>query len=205
MPSARVATLERAGLREDTLLLFSSDNGPQVSWGGDAYPDDLELSDFNQPSPLRGKRVDVWEGGIHVPGFASWPGTLEAKEVATPVHVVDWFPTLASLIDQRPEPAIPWDGVDLSGLLLDDEPLPERDLYWTWNRRTNRWAVRRGDWKVVKYGTEEPGSPGDWQLFDLGDDPGEAHDVAADHPNVATDMHRRFLGQPARDRAESRN
>ena len=111
--------------------------------------------------------MDVWEGGILVPGFAHWPGRIAAGEVTTPVHIVDWFPTLASLIEYDPEPAIPWDGVDLSPLLFGDEPLMGRDLYWTWNRRTNRWAVRRGDWKVVKYGSGQPKTAGDWQALEL--------------------------------------
>jgi arylsulfatase A-like enzyme len=195
-----VEALERTGVRERTLLLFSSDNGPQVDWAGSAYPDDLRLSDFNQASPLRGRKTDVWEGGILVPAFACWPGRIDAKEVAAPVHVVDWFPTLASLIGYRPEPAIPWDGLDLSPVLFADEPLPERDLYWTWSRRTNRWAVRRGDWKVVKYGAGEPKSASDWQLYHLADDPWEQRDLAGAQPELAAELHRAFLAQRARDR-----
>ncbi len=66
-----VKALETSGQRGNTLILFSSDNGPQGSWGGNAYPDDLKLTDFNQPLPMRGKKCDVWEGGIHVPAFAN--------------------------------------------------------------------------------------------------------------------------------------
>lgn len=65
-----VQALDETGQRKNTLVLFSSDNGPQGSWGGKAYPDDLRLTDFNQPLPMRGKKVDVYEGGIHVPGLA---------------------------------------------------------------------------------------------------------------------------------------
>ena len=193
-----VGALDRTGVREHTLLLFSSDNGPQGSWGGSAYPDDLELTDFNQPSPLRGKKLDVWEGGIRVPAFASWPGRLEARELATAVHVVDWFPTLAAVIGHDPEEPIAWDGVDLSALLFEDRPLAPRELYWTWSRRTDRWALRRGPWKLVEYGAAEP-AEGDWQLFDLEADPGEQVDVAAAHPEVTARLHRRFLAQRARD------
>ncbi len=194
-----VEALERTGQREETLILFSSDNGPQGSWSGNAYPDDLKLTDFNQPLPMRGMKTDVWEGGIHVPGFAHWPGHLDPREVTAPVHIVDWFPTLAALLDHEPEREIAWDGIDITPAIIHDRTLNERDLYWTWNRRTNRWALRRGDWKIVKYGTGEPQAADDWQLFNLVDDPEEAIDVADEHPEVLARMHKRFLLQRAQD------
>ena len=189
--------LERTGQRDDTLVLFSSDNGPQVNWGGNAYPDDLRLTDFNQPSPLRGKKVDVWEGGIRVPGLASWPGTIEPGVLRDPVHVVDWLPTLAALTGQIwPHPT---DGIDLLPALLEGDPLPERDLYWTWRPRTNRWALRRGRWKIVHYGKEVPDEPSDWVLHDLESDPAEEVDLAAARPEVLAGMHARFLAQRSLD------
>ncbi|MCA8948723.1 MAG: sulfatase-like hydrolase/transferase [Planctomycetes bacterium] len=195
-----VAALDRSGKRSDTLILFSSDNGPQGSWPGNAYPDDLRLTDFNQPLPMRGKKLDVYEGGIHVPGFANWPGRIEPGVRDDPTHIVDWFPTLAALIGQTPEPAIEWDGVDLGPLLFAGQRLPERELYWTWNPRIDRWALRRGDWKIVRYGREPAVAASDWQLYALADDPREQHDVGDRHPEVREALHRRFLAQRARDR-----
>jgi arylsulfatase A-like enzyme len=194
-----VAALERSGQRENTLILFSSDNGPQVNWGGNAYPDDLKLTDFNQPLPMRGKKCDVWEGGIHVPAFACWPGRIAPRSVPDPVHIVDWFPTLAKLIGYEPEEPVPWDGVDLSGVMLAGEPLDQRDLYWIWNKRTNRWALRSGEWKIVKYGAGEPEAAADWQLFNLKDDPKEQKNVAGEHPEIVLTLHRRFLIQRGKD------
>ncbi|MBK8974512.1 MAG: sulfatase-like hydrolase/transferase [Planctomycetes bacterium] len=199
-----VDALERRGLRERTLLVFTSDNGPQGVWPGNAYPDDLKLTDFNQPLPMRGKKTDVWEGGIHVPAFASWPGHIPARTIDTPVHVVDWLPTIATLVgaDLPPDGDTPpaLDGLDLGPLLRDGTPLPDRDLYWIWSRRTNRWALRRGDWKIVHYGRDEPGDATAWELFDLAADPREATDVAARHPEVVAALHAGFLAQRARDR-----
>jgi arylsulfatase A-like enzyme len=190
-----ITALERSGQRERTLILFSSDNGPQGSWGGNAYPDDLKLTDFNQPSPWRGKKLDVYEGGIRVPGFVSWPGTLEPGVLEAPVHLVDWFPTLQSLIGTPAsgDPAL--DGVDLLPALRSGAALPERSLYWTWNQRTNRWALLQGNWKLVRYGPEAPQHPEDWQLFDLANDPAERMDLSDALPERLTELHQVYLQQ----------
>lgn len=117
-----VAALDRSGQRDNTLILFSSDNGPQVNWPGDAYPDDLKLTDFNQPHPWRGKKVDVWEGGIHVPGFANWPGKIDPGETNEPVHIIDWFPTLAGLVKgQTPDNL---DGINISSIIFKRKRKP---------------------------------------------------------------------------------
>ena len=193
-----IDALDRSGKRENTLILFSSDNGPQVNWSGNAYPDDLKLTDFNQPLPMRGHKQDVWEGGIHVPGFANWPGHIAPKTVADPVHIIDWFPMLASLIDYEPQEPVLWDGVDISNVVLSDGTLDKRDLYWIWNQRTNRWALRYGDWKIVKYGEGEPAA-GAWQLFSLADDPKEENNLAAEYPEVVASLHERFLAHRSKD------
>jgi arylsulfatase A-like enzyme len=195
-----VEALDRSGQRENTFILFSSDNGPQGSWGGNAYPDDLKLTGFNQPLPMRGLKLDVWEGGIHVPAFANWPGRIPARKIADPVHIVDWFPTLATLLSYRPREPIAWDGFDLSPILFADGSLEKRDLYWIWNQRTNRWALRYGKWKIVKYGNEEPRDPRVWQLFNLEDDPMEQNNLADQRREIVSTLHQRFLVQRSKDR-----
>lgn len=202
-----VEALKRTGQRENTLILFSSDNGPQGSWSGNAYPSDLKLTDFNQPLPFRGKKLDVWEGGIHVPAFANWPNKLKAKEEHTPTHIIDWFPTLAKLTNSKQPStkegaASNLDGTDLGSLLFLDTPatpLTDRDLYWTWNQRTNRWALRHGDWKIVKYGVGAPKSVSEWQLYNLSDDPKEANDLAIQLPEKVAALHIRFVQQRSLD------
>jgi arylsulfatase A-like enzyme len=198
-----VQALERSGGRKNTLILFSSDNGPQVNWSGNAYPSDLKLTDFNQPLPMRGMKRDVWEGGIHVPAVANWPGKIKPKQISDPVHIIDWFPTLANLIDYQPKNSIPWDGVDLSKVIFANESLPTRDLYWIWNTRTNRWALRYENWKIVKYDQGDP-TIKDWQLFDLAKDPKEKNNVAAKYPDILSAMHQRFLVQRGKDLKKSK-
>lgn len=194
-----VEALDQGGLRKNTLILFSSDNGPQVSWVGNAYPDDLKLTDFNQAIPMRGSKCDTYEGGIRVPGFANWPGTLTPAIREDRVHIIDWFPTLAAITGQDVS-KIPLDGIDLSPLLFKGEQMdPTRELYWLWGGKSNRWAFRKGDWKLVFYGVGGPKKATDWALFNLREDPKEATDISQNHPEVVQDLHQRFLKQRAGD------
>ena len=193
-----VRALEETGQRENTVLFFSSDNGPQVNWSGNAYPDDLNLTDFNQPDALRGSKTDVYEGGIHVAGFVNWPRRIAPRTVTEPTHIVDWLPTLAGLIGYAPPSDPGWDGEDLAPLIDGTGSLGERTLYWLWNSNANRWALRHGDWKIVRYGAE-PTAAADWQLFNLADDPDESDNVAATNPAERDALHALFLAERARD------
>lgn len=195
-----VTALEQTGQRENTLILFSSDNGPQYSWGGNAYPHDLKLTNFNQPLPMRGTKTDVWEGGIHVPGFANWPGKIKPKQIDEPAHIVDWLPTVASLVQAETGVPEELDGVNLLPSMLAGEKIPQRDLYWVWNQNSSRWALRHGDWKIVRYSRKEPTVATDWQLFNLKDDPKEESNLAESHPDRLAQLHNRFLVQRAKDR-----
>lgn len=199
-----VEELDKTGKRENTLILFSSDNGPQGSWGGNAYPDDLKLTDFNQPLPVRGLKTDVWEGGIHVPAFANLPGRITPHKLEVPVHIIDWFPTLSALIEPNAKDPPAWDGVNLLPMIFSAEApsaeTTDRDFHWIWKRQKTRWALRYGDWKIVKYGKGEPSSPQAWQLYHLGDDPKETTNVAGEHPEILAAMHDRFLNQREADR-----
>lgn len=202
-----VAALDRTGQRNNTLILYGSDNGPQGSWPGNKYPDDLTLRNFNQPLPLRGIKTDVWEGGIHVPGFANWPGRIKPKRIDTPVHVIDWLPTLAAVAGTSPSNSEEIDGVDLSPLLFETgakATIPERDLYWIWGNPPGRRALRRGDWKIVRYAGGEPKSPSDWQLFNLAKDPEEKNNIAAENAKILESLHEAYLQQRAKDKVNDK-
>lgn len=193
-----VDALDAVGRRENTVILFSSDNGPQVSWPGNAYPDDLKLTDFNQEQPWRGSKTQVYEGGIRVPGFVTWPGRLAPKEYGEPVHIVDWLPTIAELTGVAPPNGVDWDGISLWSSLRDgSSTVEERVLYWLWGR--NRRALRVGDWKLVRNGPE-PERAEEWELYDLAADPHEKNDVSGAQPQRLTALHERFRRERAKDR-----
>ena len=173
-----LAALARTGQREDTLVIFFSDNGSFRGWRPSGkYPGTHRaMSKLGSNLPLRGYKSTLYEGGIRVPAVANWPGVLEAGEMAPPVHCVDWMPTLGGLAGYEQEEDLAWDGRDIWPLLTRKVARPEpRDLYWKFVR--GRLAVRRGDWKlIVRKGKTD-------ELFDLAADPCEKRNLAKQHPD----------------------
>jgi arylsulfatase A-like enzyme len=174
-------TLKRLGLDRNTLVLFFSDNGPSA--------------DFPSGSPkLRGRKGSVYEGGHKVPFIAWWPGKIAAGTSSdAPAITLDIMPTLLSLAGIEPPKERPLDGVDLSPLLLEGEPLPDRPLYWASlsNRGGRAEAMRNGPWKlVVQHPKSAPGSFENEtvELYRLDRDPSEEQDLAKEQPDRAAAM-----------------
>ena len=166
-----VALLDELGLTENTLVVFTSDNG---AFG--AAP-----KRFQSSGPLRGYKRDLWEGGIRVPLIARLPGRIPAGKVSDEVlSFCDVLPTLADLAGA----AVP-EGLDgtsaLDALLGGQRKTPHEYLYWDYGHCRPRFnqAVRLGDWKGVRLGKRNA-----MQLFDLSSDPAETTDVAEAHPDV---------------------
>lgn len=177
------AELESLGIAEDTLVIFSSDNGPHQEGGHDpAY--------FNSNGPLTGLKRDLYEGGIRVPMIAAWPTKIEAGSVSDEISAFwDFLPTMADLVDQ-PLPG-KTDGVSILPTLLGKpEQQQEHDyLYWEFLEKKGRVAIRKGKWKGVRYNVDlDPKSP--IELYDLSVDPGEKNNVAAQHPEQAAELSR---------------
>ncbi|OKK18120.1 twin-arginine translocation pathway signal protein [Streptomyces sp. CB00455] len=151
--------LKRSGQEDDTLVVFSSDNGGER---------------FSYNWPLSGNKASLQEGGIRVPAIVRWPRRLDGGQVShVPVFSPDWTATLLELAGTRPHPDYPLDGVSLAGYLLRGEELAERDLFW---RVRGERALRRGNWKYYR------GTSGRDQLFDLAGDLREQADRAAAEP-----------------------
>lgn len=197
-----LAALERKKLRDNTLVIFLSDNGahaPQANQGG-PYPGDYgTLKVGNDNKPWRGHKGGVHEGGIRTPGVAHWPARLKAGELHTPLHAVDWMPTLCALAGVKTEGGWKWDGANIWPLLAQQEKAwPVRTLYSA-APGFRAQTVRHGDWKLVvsrasvkQAATEE--------LFNLADDPGESRNLAGAKPDVLADMKRRLAEVAASDK-----
>lgn len=176
-----VQTLEELGLSENTLIIFTSDNGPHKEGGADPVY-------FDSNGPLRGFKRDLYEGGIRVPMIAKWPEKITAGSTSDHVSAFwDLFPTLADLTNiQTPEDT---DGISFLPTLLGKEEQQEKHeyLYWEFHERGGRQAVRKGHWKGVRYNVlENPDAP--IELYDLRTDIGESNNLADQHPDIVAEM-----------------
>jgi arylsulfatase A-like enzyme len=149
-----VAALEKGVRRENTLVIFTSDNGGSTAGNNDQkYPAD-DYPEGKLPgnnAPLRGQKGDLYEGGIRVPTIASWPGKLKPGKLTAPLHIVDWAPTLCALADCPPQPSPSWDGMNIWPLLSGAAEAEPRLLYWT-APGFRASAVRAGGWKPIVHG-----------------------------------------------------
>ena len=166
--------LEELGRDEDTLVLFTSDNGPHNEGGHDA-------EFFDSRGPLRGTKRSLTEGGIRVPLIARWPGRVTAGETSEHVAAFqDFLPTftqLAAADEHLPEDH---DGLSFAPDLLGrGEQGTHEYLYWAFYERGAAQALRAGRWKAVQQPFDSP-----VRLYDLEADPGETRDLAARHPEI---------------------
>jgi arylsulfatase A-like enzyme len=170
--------LDEKGVGRDTLILFTSDNGPHFEGG---YKPDM----LDSNGPLRGGKRDLFEGGIRVPMIARWPAGI--KKPGTSDHIGafwDFLPTACELAGVKAPEDI--DGISyLPTLAGDGEQRAHDFLYWEFHESGGRRALRQGDWKLVQYDLETSGKP---MLFNLAEDPGETNDLAAKDPQRLADM-----------------
>ena len=166
-----VAKLEELKLRDDTLIIFLSDHGHSTeerSFGGGG-----------SAGPYRGHKFTVWEGGLRVPCIISWPGHVPEDQVRDQmVSSIDLFPTIAAYTD-TPLPETKIDGFDIREVINSAvSPSPRKDMYW---ENGNRWAVRSGNWKLVK--------DGELFLSDMNVDTSETHNIADEHKDIVEKLH----------------
>lgn len=170
-------TLAKLKLSDDTVVVFTSDNG-----GTDRYT-----------APLKGSKGQLYEGGIRVPLVVSWPGLKKpGTRCDAPVCSVDWYPTLLELAKVPAPKNQTLDGISLVPAFRGEPRLSRERLFWHFpcyvGKATPSSAVREGDFKLIEF--FEGG--GHVELYDLRDDPGESHDLAAEMPEKAESLRRQL-------------
>ena len=196
--------LREAGVEDDTIVVFSSDNGPEWTSPRKAMQEDKTVNargydtfySVGETGGLRGRKRSLFEGGVRVPFIVRWPGRAPAgvKNDATVVTAVDLLPTLCAAAGVPLPDGYQGDGENLLAALTGDPVIRTRPIFWEWRGNATepdwwpRLAVREGDWKLVLTADADR-----VELHDLADDRPERHDVAQDNPAVVERLTRLAL------------
>ncbi len=181
-----ISKIQELGIDENTLIIFSSDNGPHQEGGADP-----EFFDSN--GILRGFKRDLYEGGMRVPMIARWKGRIKPGTVSNHISAFwDVMPTVADLLEIKIKDKI--DGISfLPTLIGKTRDQKQHDyLYWEFHELNGRLALRKGDWKLVQYNVGK--SPaGSFELYNLKNDPAENTDLALKHPDKVAALKKKML------------
>lgn len=164
--------LQQLGIDDDTLVVFTSDNGPQGAFWA-------QVTDFFKGAgPLRGYKNSFYEGGIRVPFIARWPGRIQAGSTSDLISACwDFMATAAELAEAKPPPN---DGISMVPTLLGQGVQAQHEfLYWEYPQREMKRTVRWGDWKALQHRADGP-----FELYNLAEDLGETTDLAASRPDI---------------------
>lgn len=186
-----VDAVDKAGIRDNTLFVFTSDNGgPQPG---------VVTSNGN----LRAGKATHYEGGVRVAAFATWDGKISSGSVVNePMHVADWYPTLLKLAGAKVEQRLPLDGMDVWPTITAGQPSPHQEILV--NATPYSGAIRAGNWKLVVNGKmANAGFDGEavedtpqtlaLELFDLSKDPYERTNLATAMPDKASELKSKWL------------
>lgn len=171
-----LAALREAGLEENTLVCFHSDNGGPIM---------RNAPNASLNTPLRGGKGQTWEGGIRVPMFVQWTGRLKPAVYKQPVIHMDLTATILALAGVEPDKKWPQDGVNLLSFLEGKTGQPHVLLCWDYERQ---WAIRKDQWKLTFAGPEKGAKEPSLALYDLSQDNAEQNNLAAQHPDLVRQL-----------------
>jgi len=178
-----VAALDERGMRDNTLIIFQSDNGGPRSAMFTGEVDTSKLTIPSDNGPYRDGKGMLYEGGTRVVALANWPGHIEPGTVVDePIHIVDMYPTLTALAGAPAGKGKPVDGLDVWPTISAGKPSPRDEIVY--DIEPFRAALRKGDWKLVWKTT----LPSRVELFNLEQDPYEKTNLAAEYPEKVKEL-----------------
>ncbi|MDO8542152.1 MAG: arylsulfatase [Opitutaceae bacterium] len=184
-----LALVDGFGLRDSTIVVFTSDNGPV----GDRYGG-TDSGFFNSAGGLRGHKGDYYEAGFHAPCLVRWPGRIAPGATCDRVTgFEDWLPTLLELIGAQDATPAGLDGISFAPTLLGRPQAPRPFLYRESPGNDGQQSVRVGDWKALRTNLNprpavKNKTPGAIELYNLKNDPAESRNVAAEHPEIVAQL-----------------
>ena len=185
--------LDELGLANDTVVLFSSDNGPE-----DIHIRNAAHSGVGTPGPFRGRKRSLYEGGVRMPWIVRWPGHVPAGRTddSTVIGAVDFLPSVCSMAGVEAPGAVNLDGEDMSAALLGKPKQRAKPLMWEWRftiagdvlNRSPMLSIRDGNWKLLMNPDRSR-----VELYDIPSDPSELNNLAKKHPDVVKRLSKRVL------------
>jgi len=173
-----IQTLKNLNLQENTLVIFTSDNGGYIHYADSHF-------NISSNGPLRGQKTEVYEGGHRVPFIAYWPGKIQGDTQSDEiVMTMDVLPTVAKLAEARTPKNHQLDGRSIVSHFFNNQSLPERTVCW---KMDDERAIRKGKWKLCMIGKNKP------ELFDLSVDIGETKNIAADNPDLVKQLYAEYV------------
>ncbi len=171
--------LEELGIADNTLIIFTSDNGPHEEGGADP-------EFFNSNANFRGMKRDLYEGGIHIPMIAYWPGKIKPGTTSDLISAFwDFLPTVCEIAQISAPGNI--DGISYLPYLQGKKQKAHDYLYWEFHEGGGKQAARMGDWKALRLNmANNPNAP--IELYNLAEDEGEQHNVAQNNPGIVQQM-----------------
>lgn len=170
-----LTALENRGMRENSLILFASDNGGSDYEGGD------------KNRPWRGTKGTVYEGGVRVPALMVWPGRIKpGSKVDQTLHIVDWYPTLIGRAGGSLDQPLPIDGIDIWPAVADGKSLPRDEILITVEPKVA--AIRKGRWKLISSVQQDRQDASTVKLFDIEADRYETTDLSSQYPEKVKEL-----------------
>ncbi|HEY8154648.1 MAG TPA: sulfatase [Myxococcota bacterium] len=202
-----VGALKDAGVLEKTVIVFTSDNGPFFVPSQRNMPSEFTQVPVTSAYPLRAGKGTIYEGGVRVPLVIAWPGvTRPGSQSDALVQSVDFFPTIAKRLDLKLPTGLEFDGISFAGVLEGrGSARDEVFSHFPHVRGSRKYekmpaptpaapasALRKGDWKLVRFYGDGPDRTNRHELFNLKDDPGETRDLAAARPEMVRELSARL-------------
>lgn len=172
-----VQHLKEEGIWENTIVIFTSDNGTHIEGGHDPYF-------FDSNGPFRGTKRDLYDGGIRTPLVISWPDKIKERRVTNHISAFwDFFPTFAEIAGVKSP--VQSDGISMLPTILGDDAAQRQhsSLYWEFHELGGRQAIRVGDWKLIRLNVKNP-DKSTLELYNLSSDPGEQFNLASQYPDT---------------------
>ncbi len=198
-----VAALDKAGVLERTIIVFTSDNGPFFVPNAGHMPPEFRTVPVTSAQPLRAGKGTIYEAGTRVPLLVVWPGTVQPGiETSARVQSTDFFPTFADLLGWKLPTDVRFDGVSLRSVFESNTPVRDEifchfphaqvaDKYESMPAQTPispASSVRQGDWKLIRLYCDNADRTDRYELYNLADDPGERQNLAAAQPARVTQL-----------------